>query len=93
MTRVSNRPGRWTKVKRTLPGVAAAHADVPNISRLHNIVESLHLDQLCQFLELSDYLAKEPTVSSIGVSGSNLQHQGSLRISKMRMDEVAPVTL
>jgi hypothetical protein len=46
---------------RTLPRVTAAHADVANVTRLDDIVESLHLDQLRQSMYFAAVEAKKET--------------------------------
>ena len=38
------------KLRRALPCITAAHANIPNVPRLDNVVERLHLDQLRQCL-------------------------------------------
>jgi hypothetical protein len=58
-----------------LPRVTAAHADIPDISGFDDIMKSLHLDKLLEDPELpNDRDGGKLTVSSIGVSGSNLEY-------------------
>lgn len=53
---------------RTLVGVARAHADVPDVARLHNVVEGLHLHFGQRLVVICEPGRRLRTVSSIGVS-------------------------
>jgi hypothetical protein len=77
-----------------LPSEAAAHSDVAGISCLDHIVQSVHLEVGGgRKLSTHSQNTTSPTVSSIGVSGSNLRNRIRSRKVWQRKKHKLPMTL